>query len=108
MFGCAWEVYRSWALHFAAWVPFVIEWIILLSQYIVTSLWSSSPVPTFLHLLVPCQLIMFVLFGMVQLCQQLRCPLFKDYTTVELAYLVLSLAAKAIMACVVLIAILSI
>lgn len=91
------------APHFLGYVPFVVAVAILLQGFVRVS--SLEPyvdatgverkMPDFVFVIVVSQLLLFSSFTVVQLAVTLRAP--KDYVYGEIAYMILSLAAKGVL-----------
>lgn len=83
-----------WVAHFAGWICIIVPWYIIFKHY--ASWWgmckSNSEPPEFVRYIVWLQIVLFASFGVVQFWQWFQ-P--HRRRTAELAYIILSLSAKA-------------
>jgi Heliorhodopsin len=85
--------HRTPWIHYAAWIPYTVNWVILLVRY-----YNTSSMFPYLQFLIPLQLLLFSLFGAVQTAQKMKVPFLSNFVMVEVSYMTLSVAAKSVLA----------
>jgi hypothetical protein len=91
----------AWLAHAAGWVTFLSAYSPILDSFMRSSALSAAPAPGFVHVIVFLQFVLFACFGAVQ-CYALLYPAGpqqdNEESPTDIAYIVLSLTAKSVLA----------
>jgi hypothetical protein len=86
------------APHFVGWFPQIIAWGIVILRFVEAANETEGEMPDFVYGIVFGEIVIFMGFAAVQIRQFWSPPSLEDHVTAEIAYTVLSITAKTVLA----------